>query len=1135
VARPTSLPPSTDRFVVVEASAGTGKTFFLEHRVVDLILAGAELGQLLLVTFTDKAVAELRLRIRDLLDRLSRASEATANADEPGWDIDDDARKRLRAAVTAFDYAPIFTIHGFCHRVLVEDAFAARRLFDQTQVADEVAFDGAFHALLRERFARVLPDRDLLGAYLTTGKTVEDLRKLLLQCARADAELRRQLDPDVARDLAKELHAQLGTPEKRAAVTANVKNGNHVRWMTGWLEDIALNLARWSPDVSAPDVLAIIDGARESVEKLHDKLVEIEGSKPPSAVRRALRGVLSSVSLPEAIAAELLPRILERIGTDKSERGLFDYDDMLVLVAEALNGSRGAELATRLRTRMPWVMIDEFQDTDPVQWQIFRTVWMNAGAKGLTIVGDPKQAIYGFRGADVATYVAAREEMLRNGATRVPLTVNRRSTGPLVEAVNHVLVGNLGMALLDKSITYDEPVSASGDVVSDDIRTPISVIQLQSGGKPKSDESKQTLALAIGDAIEALKAAPIRWSKRGVEQPFALGHCMVLTRTNRESLEIATALRSRGLACALVEPDRLFGTREAYELASVLASIAAPRDRSARLRALRTRFFDVPWAELVQVVDAPDHHPVIARIFDWAQLASRRAYEALFRRIVEDSRYAERALVLGGGERALTNTWHLIELLLAEVARARCDLHELVGILRRWMDDDTLQPDERDVQRAETESDAIRILTVHKAKGLEAPYVFIYGCASPAPKGSVHTLRDAGGRSLVVGPPDPVTREQLEDEQTAEDQRLSYVALTRAQVRMYLPLYGALTRNSAYQPIQQCLTASINARPSMPRALFEVTPRMVDIVDEPLVPSDALAAFTAPAAPAFAEIVPLAADRSGMTMLSYTRLASLPDSASLAARPGDLLAIDPAEFDVDDSAADIDPDALVTLIGPDELPPGASSGLMLHEVLEVADLEFARDARDQAHWASDTEVRVQLVDAARNFGVDPKFLGHAETLIYRTLVAPLPLVDGTQLPPMVAATQLAREVEFSYPVPGRARRAMVKGFIDALIAYDDDLWVLDYKSDLLTGDDLAKAADLRVRDHYAVQARLYAIAADKLRGRRRVAGLLFAFVRHNIVVPVRLQADTLERWTEWLAAIPMPAPGMSLSRPEAQP
>ncbi|MGE3457200.1 MAG: UvrD-helicase domain-containing protein, partial [Kofleriaceae bacterium] len=156
IARPTSLPPASDRLVVVEASAGTGKTFFLEHRVVDLILAGAELAQILLVTFTDKAVAELRMRIRDLLDRLARTDDVPGQgAPESSWQLDQAARERLRNAVTAFDHARIFTIHGFCHRVLIEDAFAARRLFDQTQVVDEVAFDAAFTSLLRERFARI--------------------------------------------------------------------------------------------------------------------------------------------------------------------------------------------------------------------------------------------------------------------------------------------------------------------------------------------------------------------------------------------------------------------------------------------------------------------------------------------------------------------------------------------------------------------------------------------------------------------------------------------------------------------------------------------------------------------------------------------------------------------------------------------------------------------------------------------------------------------------------------------------------------------------------------------------------------------------------------------------------------------
>ena len=1120
VARPSSLPSPADRFVVVEASAGTGKTYFLEHRVVDLILAGAELGQLLLVTFTEKAVAELRMRIRDLLDRLSRA-----DVDAPGdsvWEIDDDAKRRLRAAVTAFDHAPIFTIHGFCHRILVEDAFAARRLFEQTQVADEVAFDAAFGVLLREQFARVAADRDLLSAFLQTNRTIEHLRELLLKCARADAPLRRQLDPAAARKAVADLYASLGERHQRDTVLVPIKGTRERDYVGNRLEDVGIALALRTPESPTAELLAMVESVRKPMTELYERLQELRLGTP--AAMRAIESlamVLQAGSLDEAIAAAFLPKILARITADKSELGQFDYDDMLELVWEALRDDRrGPELAARLRTRMPWAMIDEFQDTDPVQWDIFRTIWVHPEAKGLTIVGDPKQAIYGFRGADVQTYLHARDEMLRAGATRVALTVNRRSTERLVEAVNHLLVGNLGQPLLDPEhgIAYDAPVSASGDIDFDDGKAPVMVFALQSKGS--SETRRVALGTAIGEAIEQLRASAPVWNLRGAPQPFTLGQCMVLTRSNSESGEVSSALRERGLACALVEPERLFHTREAAELASVLAAIAAPRDRSHRLRALRTRFFDVPWTDLVRVVDGPDHHPQIAQLFDWAQLAARRSYESLFRRIIEDSRFAERALVLGGGERAITNTWHLVELLLAEVAQSRSDLHEVVARLRRWISDDANQPDERDVQRAETDVDAIRVLTTHKAKGLEAPYVFLFGGSWSFNSGRVQTVRDATGRALVVGTPDAATKLLLEANADAENQRLAYVALTRAQLRLYLPLYthDTVTKGAAYKPIQRSLHASTQTRAKHARVMFDMQIISLGADALPPPPADALAAFVASPPPPLIELPPLAPERTGLTMLSYTRLANHLDAAQIAGRPGDILAFDPAEFDVDDTVGEV---------GPRELPPGASAGLLLHDVLELADLERLRGV-DLETWSRDVQVRSQLVDAARTRGIERDKLEHAAALIHYTLTAPLALIDGTTLPALADAARFAREVEFSYPLPlgdSVARGpGLVKGFIDAMVAWtDDELWVLDYKSDLLTGDDLARAADQRVKEHYAVQARLYALAADRMRGQRKLAGLLFQFVRHGIVVPVRVAGNTLEVWTTWLANLPRPA------------
>jgi len=1118
VARPESLPVTTDRFVVVEASAGTGKTYFLEHRVVDLVLAGAELGQILVVTFTDKAVAELRLRIRDLLDRLARTPEVSDAREvrevrevsevsdaHSTWEIDDAARKRLRDAVTAFDYAPIFTIHGFCYRVLVEDAFAAQRLFEQTQVADEVAFDAAFTALLREQFANTAPDRDLLAAYLTRGDTVDKLRTLLLACARKDAPPRIAYTPDAAAQLGLALRTVFGSPAAREALIDKVAfKGNDKRHGPNWVEQIGQAVEEW--DGSAASVFALCDAIRknkktEPGDKLLARVVKVPQLAPIAMV---LKSALAMTSLDEVVAAVMLPQVLERIISDKAENGMFDYNDMLSLVREALHGPRGGELAQRLRERTPWVMIDEFQDTDPVQWDIFRTVWMDDAAKGLTIVGDPKQAIYGFRGADVATYIGARDELLANGATRVDLDVNRRSTAPMVEAVNKILIADGISPLLDQAIRYDHPVSATGEIEMSGSRPPITVFQLT--GQGRREESRQALAMAIGLEIEALRTTPPVWTSRGTQPAFTLGHCMVLTRTNSDSDGVAQALRARGLACALVEGDRLFETREAHELADVLAAVAAPRDRSARMRALRTRYFDVPWADLMRVVDAPDHHPLIARLFDWAALASRRAYEALFRRLVEDSRYTERALVLGGGERAVINTWHLLELLLEEVARARCDLHELVTQLRRWITDGSELPDDRDVQRAETDSDAVRILTVHKAKGLEAPYVFLYGAASPPRASSVHTVREASGRTLVVGPQDEAIQKQLVADADAENQRLAYVALTRAKVRMYVPRYPdeAVDARSMYWSIQRCM-APLALRKD---PLFELRDVALGTPPAPDAPLDALAGFEPPVAPVVSELVPIHGARAGLAMLSYTRLGKELDAAAI--EPGELpVAIDPAEFDAAPASH--------IVVGIDELPPGIDSGLLLHDLLEQADLALAKKLPLLA-WAAEPSVIEMIESCARERGIPPMFHAHAARIVHRTLTEPLAVVGRDPLPALVDAAAFAREVEFVYPIPGATTRGLVKGYIDALVAWDDQLWVLDYKSDVLPGDPVHSAAD-HARSHYAIQQRLYALAAERMRGRRQVAGMLLAFIRYGVVVAMPTDDGKLADWTRWLAQL----------------
>ncbi|NVB77014.1 MAG: hypothetical protein HOV81_01345, partial [Kofleriaceae bacterium] len=207
-------------------------------------------------------------------------------------------------------------------------------------------------------------------------------------------------------------------------------------------------------------------------------------------------------------------------------------------------------------------------------------------------------------------------------------------------------------------------------------------------------------------------------------------------------------------------------------------------------------------------------------------------------------------------------------------------------------------------------------------------------------------------------------------------------------------------------------------------------------------------------------------------------------------------------------------------LDPTDLPAGADSGLLLHDLFEHVELQTLRDAATAEAWHADPEIAQLVADKARERGIAEVYLPHAARVVHATLTQPLALVDGSTLPPLVDATAFARELEFTYPIPGGATaqpKGLVKGFIDVLCAYGDDLWVLDYKSDLLLGPDFATAAKARAKEHYSIQARLYALAADKLRGGRRFAGLLFAFVRYGVVVPMPVDDSHLAQWSTWLA------------------
>ncbi|HPH67075.1 MAG TPA: UvrD-helicase domain-containing protein, partial [Kofleriaceae bacterium] len=652
--KPAQLPSAEHRLVVVEASAGTGKTYFLEHRVVDLIIEqGATLPQILLVTFTEKATAELRRRIRNIVDTVERCTETTPPASGPAWHITPAVRKQLATARADFGQASIFTIHGFCQRMLVEDAFTAGRLFEQERIADETAFEAAYYALLREELAREPQSRVMLQQYLANGGSVEELFKVMLGCARkSHCEMR---PPPTKAYLLAAAQAVVDARghDEWAALANRIKNKVSVKAAVARLDAIVERvlpvLQRAGDSVEEYEVFAALGAVIEDAAWLRAKAAQ--GTQAAIAAFPALADALmvlsSAVTLEAYLVAQWLPRALDRMAASKAQLAQFDYQDLLKHLWEALSGPRGDALAAVIRGKLPWALIDEFQDTDDLQWNIFRRIWMHPAARGLTIVGDPKQSIYSFRGADVAVYLAARRELEAGGAASVVLSENHRSTAQLVDGVNLLLGAGTLSPLFNGSVTYDTPSRAAGKIV--DANEPAVRVWLPPvRGKASATRERTVFADAIAAEIERLLAAPIAWAEHDKIKRLQPSDIMILTRSSYEGDAMARLLAARGIATSRVQQERLFATREAAELRDVFEAIARPRDRAARLRALRSRFFSVPWNQLAELASVPDHHPLFALLTHWQHLADARRFDTLFHSLIEDSGLAARTIALCG-------------------------------------------------------------------------------------------------------------------------------------------------------------------------------------------------------------------------------------------------------------------------------------------------------------------------------------------------------------------------------------------------------------------------------------------------------------------------------------------------------
>jgi exodeoxyribonuclease V beta subunit len=1159
-----------DRTALIEASAGTGKTFTIVNLMLRYLLepfAGGDpltIDRILVVTFTRAAVDELRGRIRQRIEQAARAIALSDGIDE-GIDScgdatlitvlqphcgDDGARQRaaarLQAALLMIDEACVSTIHGFCQRVLADFAFEGGQYFEYRIISDQsdIVTD-ATQQFWRETFYSA-PD---FVAALAAGrwKTPQKLLQQIMPGLRPNVVVEPALDHAgfIAACNAVLAAFQLLSQQwhqQRAAIAKLL------------IENPVLNKTSYKP-VKVPTWFDVLDGYFNSTSQLFaqpacmvyftpEKLLKAtkkNGATPEHEFFDACNDWMAMLDGFESkLLAYAASRVAALIADIKQTQRYVYFDDLLTLLDATLQREQSADLMARLRKQYPVALIDEFQDTDAIQYRIFSTLYgADSGAEPVTasgtamlLIGDPKQAIYAFRGADINTYVQARTAV--DDSAQYTLGRNFRSSEAVVKAINGLFTrqqdafargGKIGFLPVAFNAS-NAPQLAGSELTHAGFE-----LQWINGGEGKGGVEaprKKGKAMQMSAQHNAARILRLLTQPHTIDGKQITGNDIaVLVRDRVEAQAIRDELRAVGVDSVFLSKERVFATAEATTMYRVLSACARPR-RTALIRA-------VLGSELIAI----NAQALIALADDgWSQHADRfhqlhrlwsgEGFYAMWRQLLRDYPVAANVLALPDGERRLTNLQQLADLV------ASFEHSRQIDITLRWFARE-MQASTGDVEdqvlRLESEANLVQVVTIHRSKGLEYPIVFLPFLFRVSSREENFAVFFDNERQQVVvdfGSSQLEQRQLLaRGEQHAEDIRLLYVALTRAK-------FHCVVTTGNVENLQRTALHSVlfGNRVDAISDIDEWKKSLRDIVTCDIATVDA-AVVDAPPAPAAAVANP---QQFGARKLVHAvpvqhRMHSYSSLIKMAA-------VDEAAHDYDAVASlDINfeqpsiVERVQTQIGIFDFPRGANAGTFWHEVLEKW-----RDCADETarlRWIDETLQRYGFEATRWRNVVDCHLRQTLQTRLLRESATTL-----LDLP----ATALLAEMEFFLPlsshdagdlrhslwrdlwhyvtldrrqrghdataaIPAQSLQGVLKGFIDAIVVIEGKYYVIDYKTNHLgsTEADYSSAAmEQEILHHdYDLQYLIYCVALHRLLGRRQAdydyaqhfGGVLYLFVR----------------------------------------
>ena len=1123
---------------LIEASAGTGKTYALSNLYLRLILEKEMMiDDILAVTYTEAATEELRVRIRQ---RLREAYHAIARDQRHAPDElldsiclkfknDKDAHTRLRHAIMNFDEASIFTIHSFCQKMLLENAFESGETFnaelltDQSGLIQEIVDD-----FYRINFYNASP---LLAQYVTIKKINIDFFTKLIKSRSIDPSFR--IIPETGRPDVASLDLRLYKSYKKIKKLWSDKRDEIKKILLNYdgFHRSKYRLDSIKPLLFSMDDYLVLDEPlmifKNFVKFTAANIAKSMkgGYEPPAHKFFDLCGEFENLNngLTEAytvfqkyLKKQLFDYAEKELRRRKKEKNIRSFDDLLENMRRALEKGPDSELAAAVRAKYKAALIDEFQDTDPVQYDIFTTIFSSEESI-LYLIGDPKQAIYKFRGADIFAYFKASGS-IRNSYT---LGTNWRSQPDYIEAINTIF-SSAEKPFVFKEIPYHaisppEKYDRGFLYLNGKQEPPVNIWFIE---KSYSNEESGLIGKTRAESIVCRHTAAeiarlIILSRQGKalidDRPVTPNDIAVLVRKNIQARAVQKELKKHGIPSVIYSSESIFESHEAMEIERIVAAIAEPRNESLVKSALVTDIMGLNGNSLFNLINDENQWELILNSFyEYHDIWRQYGFIRMFRHLMTEEDVRRRLLTLPDGERRITNLLHCAELLHRDETE---DGLSMEGLLKRLAEKRADIEESFEYQlRLETDDDAVNIITIHRSKGLEFPIVFCpFSWDDSAVKDpGAFTFHDPADNSLTldIGSESEENIKLSEKENLAENIRLLYVALTRGRHRCYMT-WGKIKKS------ESSAHAYLFHRPhSMDDAgVSFITSKINDMEYDEMLK----------------DLKNLEKKSKGTILISGLPKADLPADTVYKQEKEDLIFRQFAgnveqTWSVSsfsslisgihraDESPDRDSSEITGYIEKSHaqdlniftFPAGAKAGTFMHEILEIIDFK-----------EKNLEIINNIItEKISRYGFGNEWCGVISNMIHNVLKAPLSIADPEFILGKIPPDERLSELEFYFPlekitskgladiftknkknraVSGFAGQAeklgfrnaggFVRGFIDLVFKYNDKYYIIDWKSNHLGNnhenytEDFLKAAMLD--NYYILQYHLYATALNQ--------------------------------------------------------